>query len=117
MIKEKALNNPNLLGIGVSQYLRVSRRCPTWDRNSIFFLELNPIPFLGLDLIDPRSSNDCYPKLKFSLTVADPATLCVTPGGAGVSPEHVTVSVLHHEHRGALVQDPGHQLLRHREYK
>ena len=29
MIKEKVLNNPNLLGMGVSQYLTVSRRCPT----------------------------------------------------------------------------------------
>ena len=56
MIKEKVLNNPNLLGMGVSQYLRVSRRCPTWDQNSIFFLEVDPIPFLGLDLIDPQSS-------------------------------------------------------------
>ena len=35
---------------------RVSRKCPTWYQNSIFFLELDPIPFLGLDLIDPRSS-------------------------------------------------------------
>ena len=43
--------------MGVSQYLGVSRRCPTWDQNSIFFLELDPIPFLGLDLIDPRSSS------------------------------------------------------------
>ena len=57
MIKEKVLNNPNLLGMGVSQYLKESR-CPTWDQNSIFFLEVDPIPFLGLDLIDPRSSYD-----------------------------------------------------------
>ena len=42
--------------MGVSQYLMVSSRCPTWDQNSIFFLEIDPIPFLGLDLIDPRSS-------------------------------------------------------------
>ena len=58
MIKEKVINNPNLLGVGVAQYLRVSRRCPTWDQNSIFFLEVDLIPFLGLDLIDPRSSFD-----------------------------------------------------------
>ena len=25
-----------------------------WDHNPIFLLELCPIPFLGLDLIDPR---------------------------------------------------------------
>ena len=43
MIKEKVLNNPNLLGMGVSQYLRVSRSCPTWDQNSIFLLEIDPI--------------------------------------------------------------------------
>ena len=57
MIKEKVINNPNLLGMGVTQYLRVSRRCPTLDQNSIFLLEVDPIPFLGLDLIDPRSSS------------------------------------------------------------
>ena len=45
-----------LLGVRVAQYLCVSRRCPTWDQNSIFLLEIDPIPFLGLDLIDPRSS-------------------------------------------------------------
>ena len=56
MIIEKVPNNPNILGMGVSQYLRVSRRCPPWNQNSIFFLEVGPIPFLGLDLIDPRSS-------------------------------------------------------------
>ena len=27
-----------------------------WDQNPIFLLEVIPIPFLGLDLIDPRSS-------------------------------------------------------------
>ena len=48
MIQEKVLNNPNLLGMGVSQYFRVSRRCPTLDQNSIFFLEVDPIPFLVL---------------------------------------------------------------------
>ena len=56
MIREKVINNPNLLGVGVAQYLRVSRRCPTWDQNSIVLLEIDPIPLLGLDLIDPRSS-------------------------------------------------------------
>ena len=30
MIKEKVINNPNLLGMGVSQYLMVPRRCPTF---------------------------------------------------------------------------------------
>ena len=61
MIKEKVINNPKLLGVGAINYLRVSRRCPkipnsNWDQNLIYFLELGPIPFLGLDLIDPRSS-------------------------------------------------------------
>ena len=46
------------------------------------------------------------------LTIADPAALGVTPGAAGVGPEHVTLGVPHHQHCGALVQDPGHQLLR-----
>ena len=50
-IKDKIINNPNLLGVGVAQYLRVSRRCPTWDQNSIVLLEIDPIPLLGLDLI------------------------------------------------------------------
>ena len=60
MINEKVINNPNLLGVGLAQYLRVSRRCPTWIQNSIFLLniKIDPIPFLGLDLIDPRSSFD-----------------------------------------------------------
>ena len=35
---------------------RVKKLSVTRDQNSIFFLELDPIPFLGLDLIDPRSS-------------------------------------------------------------
>ena len=52
MIKEKVLNNPNHLGVGLAQYLRVSRRCPTWDQNSIILLEIGQIPFLWLDLID-----------------------------------------------------------------
>ena len=56
MIKVKVINNPNLIGVGIAQYLRVSRRYPTWDQNSIFLLESDPIPFLGLDLIDPQSS-------------------------------------------------------------
>ena len=47
-----------------------------------------------------------------NLTIAYPAALSVTPGGAGVGPEHITLSVLHHQHSGALVLDPGHQLLR-----
>ena len=45
-----------LLGVGVAQYLCVSRRCPTWDQNSLFLLKIDQIPFLGLDLIDPQSS-------------------------------------------------------------
>ena len=45
------------------------------------------------------------------LTIADPAALCVTPGAAGVGPEHVALGVPDHQHSGALVQDPGHQLL------
>ena len=53
MIKEKVINNPKLLGVGMAQYLRVSRRCPNWDQDPIFLLEIGPIPFLGLDLIDP----------------------------------------------------------------
>ena len=69
----------------VTKYHRVSKRCPkfrnyvvslgtkhkrgvksrvkklsvTRDQNSIFFLEVDPIPFLGLDLIDTRSSFNC----------------------------------------------------------
>ena len=35
---------------------RVKKLSVTRDQNSIFFLEVDPIPFLGLDLIDPRSS-------------------------------------------------------------
>ena len=35
---------------------RVKKHSVTRDHNSIFFLEADPIPFLGLDLIDPRSS-------------------------------------------------------------
>ena len=35
---------------------RVKKLSVIRDQNSIFFLELDPIPFLGLDLIDPRSS-------------------------------------------------------------
>ena len=45
------------------------------------------------------------------LTVADPAPLGVTPGGAGVCPEHVARAVPHHQHRGALVANPGTELL------
>ena len=35
---------------------RVKNLSVTKDQNSIFFLKVDPIPFLGLDLIDPRSS-------------------------------------------------------------
>ena len=35
---------------------RVKKLSVTRDQNYIFFLEVDPIPFLGLDLIDPRSS-------------------------------------------------------------
>ena len=35
---------------------RVKKLSVIRDQNSIFFLEVYPIPFLGLDLIDPRSS-------------------------------------------------------------
>ena len=40
--------------IGVKS--RVKKLSVTRDQNSIFFLEVDPIPFLVLDLIDPRSS-------------------------------------------------------------
>ena len=59
MIKEEVINNTILLGMGVGQYLRVSRRYPTLDQNSIFFLEIDPILFLGLNLIDPRPGLVC----------------------------------------------------------
>ena len=29
------INNPNILEMGVFQYLMVSRRCPYWDKNPI----------------------------------------------------------------------------------
>ena len=35
---------------------RVKKLSVTRDQSSIFFLEVYPIPFLGLDLIDPQSS-------------------------------------------------------------
>ena len=38
---------------------RVKKLSVTRDQSSIFFLEVYPIPFLGLDLIDPRSSSLC----------------------------------------------------------
>ena len=38
---------------------RVKKLSVTRDQSSIFFLEVYPIPFLGLDLIDPRSSIYC----------------------------------------------------------
>ena len=56
MINKKVIKNPKLLGMGVAQYLMVSRRCPNGDQDPIFLIEIGPIPFLGLDLIDPRSS-------------------------------------------------------------
>ena len=37
---------------------RVKKLSVTRDQNSIFFLEVDPIPFLGLDLIDPQSSSN-----------------------------------------------------------
>ena len=43
---------------------RVKKLSVTRDQNSIFFLELDPIPFLGLDLIDPRSSFPSSYRLK-----------------------------------------------------
>ena len=42
---------------------RVKKLSVIRDQNSIFFLELDPIPFLELDLIDPRSS----PKLLYQV--------------------------------------------------
>ena len=38
---------------------RVKKLSVTKDQSSIFFLEVYPIPFLGLDLIEPRSSLFC----------------------------------------------------------
>ena len=35
---------------------RVKKLSVTRNQNSMFFLEVDPIPFLGLDLIDPWSS-------------------------------------------------------------
>ena len=37
---------------------RVKKLSVTREQNSIFFLEVDLIPFLGLDLIDPQSSLD-----------------------------------------------------------
>ena len=37
---------------------RVKKLSLPRDQNSIFFLKVDPIPFLGLDLIDPRSSSN-----------------------------------------------------------
>ena len=56
MIKEKVINNPKLLEVGVAQCLKMSRRYPNWDQDPIFLLEIGSIPFVGLDLIDPQSS-------------------------------------------------------------
>ena len=38
MIKEKIINNPNLLGVGLAQNLKVSRRCPSWDQNKLGYM-------------------------------------------------------------------------------
>ena len=45
-----------ILGVGMAQYLRVSRRCQNLDQDPIFLLEIGPIPFLGLDLIESTPS-------------------------------------------------------------
>ena len=42
---------PQTFKVEVAKHL-----CPKWDQNPIFLLEIGPIPFLGLDLIDPWSS-------------------------------------------------------------
>ena len=39
---------------------RVKKLSATRDQNSIFFFEVDLIPFFGLDLIDPRSSLTSY---------------------------------------------------------
>ena len=49
MIKETLDNNPKLLKWECPKVSQVGQ-------NPIFLLELGPIPFLGLDLIDPWSS-------------------------------------------------------------
>ena len=40
---------------------RVKKLSVTRDQNSIFFLEVDTLPFLGLDLIDPQSSSFYIP--------------------------------------------------------
>ena len=47
-----------LLEVGVAQVVKevFHFQIPYWDQNSINLLVIGPIPFLGLDLIDPRSS-------------------------------------------------------------
>ena len=58
MIKGIVTNKPRS---GSSQVAQVVKevfhfQIPYWDQNSINLLVIGPIPFLGLDLIDPRSS-------------------------------------------------------------
>ena len=50
-------------------------------------------------------------RLEILLTVAQPASLRVAPGGAGVRPEHVPLCVLHHEDGRTLVADAACHLL------
>ena len=51
-----------LLEVGVAQVVKevFCFQIPYWDQNSIILLVIGPIPFLGLDLIDPRSSLHIY---------------------------------------------------------
>ena len=57
IIKEKVINKPKLLKVGVAQVVKevFQFQIPYWLPNPIILLD--PIPFLGLDLIDPRSSS------------------------------------------------------------
>ena len=47
-----------LLEVGVAQVVKevFHFQIPYWEQNSIILLVIGPISFLGLDLIDPRSS-------------------------------------------------------------
>ena len=56
---------------------RVKKLSVTRDQNSIFFLEVDPIPFLGLDLIDPRSSFFMFHLQFYSLDRAGALTLLI----------------------------------------
>ena len=49
-----------LLEVGVAQVVKevFHFQIPYWEQNSIILLVIGPISFLGLDLIDPRSSSD-----------------------------------------------------------